>query len=798
MSGAASLLYLCTALLLGQNADRLIYQAPAIEVWTGSSAERDPHDPDVQQNRLMYYTIYWGRQYLRPATRTDRGDPRKDFSRLPTTYWHPHGPLGAALARFNWFPAEPNTFHADARIVASLVGQAGQPYGPLAALWSEPPVAVLGMNVGTQAGYARPLQTMHFFERDPNLIAVSQPARGKPLYFRFITDARQRGAQVKVFPGEHRDGIAKHGGDRFYHVIDIECIKEGADEKLHEDLLTKEAMQLLMSKVVDDGLLCFHTSHRHVDLDRLIGSVAKACGYTAVVASSQYDPKAERGLFSSQWVIVARKRATLDRLRQRAQANFRAPALDWRAPQDTSPGFVWRDGAKNSLAGLWRSDPEIFALRNRIHGWVKSVAKNASNRTIYNLTRPIDDVLDGLNRASVALKNRDPNPPPRPAGPVAPIEVRTAWTRTSDNGPILQYQQLLYYHTNIGIQFARESIREEPAKPNADLSRLPTTYYHPNGPAGRAFALWDWFPGPPSTHHADARLPASLVGLGGQSYAQLLTLWAEPPVAVLGLEIGTPAAYARPFQTMLFTEREPAIRDLSLPFDGKSPAFTYVRNAMERGANVQVFAGEPRPTFAKHGGAKFYRLILVELIKGDIRYQHEDLLTREGMAMLMSKLHDDGILCYHTSNRYYNLVPIVAAAARDLGYACIHGADSGDWRDEPGHFTSDWVMVARKKELLQRLKEPPGYAKVRRPGDNEPYWKVPDAERRRLWKDGAEHSYRGLVRSDPFAGDLRRYVSSIEEVIERFAGFNEAHRLTEPLRGVIEGINRRRVEIMNR
>ncbi len=55
--------------------------------------------------------------------------------------------------------------------------------------------------------------------------------------------------------------------------------------------------------------------------------------------------------------------------------------------------------------------------------------------------------------------------------------------------------------------------------------------------------------------------------------------------------------------------------------------------------------------------------------------------------MLMSKLTDDGIVCYHTSNRYYQMAPIIASAARELKLACIVGKDNPD-RGEPMKATS--------------------------------------------------------------------------------------------------------------
>ena len=63
----------------------------------------------------------------------------------------------------------------------------------LVGVWSEPPIAVIGMNAGTLASYARPLQHMHFYEPNRQLIDLME--RG---FFRFLSDARVRGADLPI------------------------------------------------------------------------------------------------------------------------------------------------------------------------------------------------------------------------------------------------------------------------------------------------------------------------------------------------------------------------------------------------------------------------------------------------------------------------------------------------------------------------------------------------------------------------------------------------------------------------
>jgi hypothetical protein len=240
------------------------------------------------------------------------------------------------------------------------------------------------------------------------------------------------------------------------------------------------------------------------------------------------------------------------------------------------------------------------------------------------------------------------------------IEIKT----DTRDGKTFSY--LLYNRVYLGRQYHKSE--NEP-----DLPRLPTTYFHDKSPIGLVLKDAKTFPKK-----------------------------AEPPVMVLGMDVGTLAAYAQPGQTFHFTERVPTFVKLSLPDKGEKRYFSFVQDAMDRGAKVKIFEGEPREMLEKHGKDKFYKVIVVETYKLPVIEVHKELLTKEGLQLLMSKLTDDGIVCYHTSNRYYQLAPIIASAARELKLACIVGKD-----DEPGvfRFSSEWVMVARSEKHLAHLKK---------------------------------------------------------------------------------------------
>src|SRR4029077_5414673 len=84
--------------------------------------------------QLIHGHINHGMNIFKPDLKSDWGKPDKNFSRLPTTYYHRYGPAALVLQKYDWFPQDwlqgrPNSFHADARMPVSLIGQAALPLG---------------------------------------------------------------------------------------------------------------------------------------------------------------------------------------------------------------------------------------------------------------------------------------------------------------------------------------------------------------------------------------------------------------------------------------------------------------------------------------------------------------------------------------------------------------------------------------------------------------------------------------------------------------------------------------------
>jgi hypothetical protein len=150
-------------------------------------------------------------------------------------------------------------------------------------------------------------------------------------------------------------------------------------------------------------------------------------------------------------------------------------------------------------------------------------------------------------------------------------------------------------------------------------------------------------------------------------------------VGVIGLGAGVTASFCRPGDVFRFYEINP------LAFSIANTWFTFLHDCK---ADHQVLLGDARLTLEAQPSQQF-DLMVVDAFTSDAIPVH--LLTREAFALYFRHLKATGILAVHVSNRYLDLVPVVARNAHDFGKAVV---DVDDEDEEEDHFiTSDWALV---------------------------------------------------------------------------------------------------------
>jgi hypothetical protein len=158
-------------------------------------------------------------------------------------------------------------------------------------------------------------------------------------------------------------------------------------------------------------------------------------------------------------------------------------------------------------------------------------------------------------------------------------------------------------------------------------------------------------------------------------------------VGIIGLGIGTMAAYCRPGDTYRFYEINPLVEQFA------NEHFTYLRNCP---AHKEIATGDARLVMDAEPSQQF-DMLAVDAFSGDAVPVH--LLTREAFAIYFRELKPDGVLAVHVSNRYLNLVPIVQKAADTFNRAAFLAASGSD--EARGLKASTWVLVGQREQLVR-------------------------------------------------------------------------------------------------
>jgi SAM-dependent methyltransferase len=185
---------------------------------------------------------------------------------------------------------------------------------------------------------------------------------------------------------------------------------------------------------------------------------------------------------------------------------------------------------------------------------------------------------------------------------------------------------------------------------------------------------------------------------------QLLPDNGGPPrrVGVVGLGVGTLAAYALKGDDYIFYDINPQVVDFA------EERFHFLSDARERGANVEIVLGDARLQLEREPDQQFDVLIL-DAFTSDAIPSH--LLTLEAFKVYLRHLKNpDGVIAAHISNRYLNLAIVVTAAARRLGletrlvYSLHDGSPMGS--------EAAWILAFRPEAAVAKLNLGVGLAKT--------------------------------------------------------------------------------------
>jgi spermidine synthase len=180
-------------------------------------------------------------------------------------------------------------------------------------------------------------------------------------------------------------------------------------------------------------------------------------------------------------------------------------------------------------------------------------------------------------------------------------------------------------------------------------------------------------------------------------------------VGVVGLGVGTLATYARPGDVFRFYEINPAVVRLARKH------FTYLRDC--QATEKPVLLGDARLVMQRESPQK-YDVLLLDAFSSDAIPVH--LLTKEAFDLYLKHLNPTGssVIAVHISNRHLDLHPVLAEAARAMGWKLRVYIQPKQFPTF-GESSSTWALMGPDESRLtgdhfDGLAQPPAPAPARR------------------------------------------------------------------------------------
>jgi len=190
------------------------------------------------------------------------------------------------------------------------------------------------------------------------------------------------------------------------------------------------------------------------------------------------------------------------------------------------------------------------------------------------------------------------------------------------------------------------------------------------------------------------RLEASTYFGPGSGFARLFSSLPSAPrrVGVLGLGAGSILSFGRKGDVFRFYEINPQVVDLA------RSEFTFLDDSP---AKSEIVLGDGRLSLEREPPQQF-DVLAMDAFSGDSIPLH--LLTREAIAIYLKHLKPGGVLAFQATNRFLDIVPIVAKLAAEHHLTAVLISDEPE---DTGDGTSYWlyetqqILVTGNDELLR-------------------------------------------------------------------------------------------------
>ena len=247
----------------------------------------------VTRNKGPAHVLYHGS--------TIHGAQLLNQPRSPVTYYHANGPVGQVFHSLQESDTTRN-------------------------------VGAVGLGTGSILCYARPHEHWTFFEIDWHVWRIART----PGLFSFLQKCPVR---PQVVLGDARLTIAKEPTSK-YSLLVLDAFSSDA---IPVHLMTREAFASYKRVLTEHGLLLVHISNRRLDLEPVVGSLARDAGMFALVRNHDLANEVQNKTFEygSDWVVVAKHAEDLGSL---------AADPRWRKLRESARNKLWTDDYSDLLS----------------------------------------------------------------------------------------------------------------------------------------------------------------------------------------------------------------------------------------------------------------------------------------------------------------------------------------------------------------------------------------------------------------------------------------------------------------
>ncbi len=173
---------------------------------------------------------------------------------------------------------------------------------------SEQKIAVLGLGIGVAACYQKDGRFFDFYEIDKEIADLAE----NPKYFTYLSDC---GSPYEIILGDGRLKIEEKPNKNY----DLILLDAFSSDNVPIHILTKEAIEIYMTKLKNGGTLVFNITNRYLDLEPVLSNAAEELKMQAIAKATKGTLINDIGIksYDAHFFVMTKNQETINYLSEK-------------------------------------------------------------------------------------------------------------------------------------------------------------------------------------------------------------------------------------------------------------------------------------------------------------------------------------------------------------------------------------------------------------------------------------------------------------------------------------------------